>query len=67
MIEQFYSTEQYFNYLPANVATVTLQAANIISWFGIDLQFAAFEVQAFIGLTERWLIYIPLVVLPMAW
>ncbi|KAG0561477.1 hypothetical protein KC19_9G067200 [Ceratodon purpureus] len=30
-------------------------------------RFAAFEVQAFIGLTERWLIYIPLVVLPMAW
>jgi hypothetical protein len=30
-------------------------------------RFAAFELQSLVGLTERWLIYIPLVVLPMAW
>jgi len=30
-------------------------------------RFAAFELSTLVGLTERWLIYIPFVVLPMAW
>ncbi|KAH8964720.1 hypothetical protein BDL97_04G081800 [Sphagnum fallax] len=30
-------------------------------------EFAAFELSALVGLGERWLIYIPLVILPMAW
>ncbi|KAH8964726.1 hypothetical protein BDL97_04G081800 [Sphagnum fallax] len=30
-------------------------------------RFAAFELSALVGLGERWLIYIPLVILPMAW
>lgn len=31
------------------------------------MQFAAFELSALVGLGERWLIYVPLVILPMAW
>lgn len=33
----------------------------------VHVQFAAFELSTLVGLTERWLIYIPFVVLPMAW
>lgn len=49
------------------ISILCWSVTEIILLLGMVVQFAAFELQSLVGLTERWLIYIPLVVLPMAW